>query len=301
MSSVVNPAAVDARVGSAAPIDETLLEFGAGRGLLGVLTRAAGKVERQSIGVVIVVGGPQTRVGSHRQFVLLARALAASGYPCLRFDYTGMGDSSGPLPDFESAGDDIRAACDALLEAEPECRSIALWGLCDGATAAVFHAATDERVATVIAANPWARSDATRSAALVKTHYGSRLRSPEFWKKLLSGRLDMIATAREAIGHVWRARGAARAGDGGAGAHAGDLPTRLAAALHGLRAKVHLQLSGRDLTATEFDVAMKNGGIFDVSSASTLRLDDSDHTFSEPASWSAVIDDTLTVLGRRRT
>jgi hypothetical protein len=30
-------------------------------------------------GVVIVVGGPQYRAGSHRQFVLLARTLAAAG------------------------------------------------------------------------------------------------------------------------------------------------------------------------------------------------------------------------------
>src|SRR5690606_22939716 len=143
-------------------------------------------------------------------------------------------------------------------------------------------------VTTVIAANPWARSDATRSAALVKTHYGARLRSPEFWKKLLSGRLDVIATVREAIGHVWRARGSAQARDGGSAAPAADLPTRLAAALRELRTRVHLQLSGRDLTAAEFDVAMKKGEIFDVSSASAMRLDDADHTFSEPASWSSV-------------
>src|SRR5690606_38195134 len=182
VSSVVNAPAADERIGSAAPIDETLLEFGAGRCLLGVLTRPV-EAERQPIGVVIVVGGPQSRVGSHRQFVLLARALAASGYPCLRFDYTGMGDSPGSLPDFESAGGDIRAACDALLEAESQCRGVALWGLCDGATAALFHAQADDRVCAVLAANPWARSESTRSAALVQSHYRSRLCSPEFWKK----------------------------------------------------------------------------------------------------------------------
>ncbi len=61
-------------------------------------------------------------------------------------------------------------------------------GLVRGATAAVFRARNDERVSAVIAVNPWARTDATRSAALVQSHYGSRLRSPEFWKKLASGR-----------------------------------------------------------------------------------------------------------------
>jgi len=46
-------------------------------------------------GVLIVVGGPQYRVGSHRQFVMLARFLADHGVPCMRFDYRGMGDVSG--------------------------------------------------------------------------------------------------------------------------------------------------------------------------------------------------------------
>src|SRR5690606_16928642 len=106
-------------------------------------------------------------------------------------------------------------------------------------------------------------------------------------------RLDVVAAAREAIGHVWRARGSTQAG--ASSPTQAELPTRLAAALRGLRARVHLQLSGRDLTAAEFDVAMKKGEIFDVSSASAMRLDDADHTFSDPASWSAVIDDTLMV------
>ena len=33
------------------------------------------------LGVFVVVGGPQYRVGSHRQFVLLARHLAGLGVP----------------------------------------------------------------------------------------------------------------------------------------------------------------------------------------------------------------------------
>ncbi len=68
-------------------------------------------------GVVIVVGGPQTRVGSHRQFVLLSRALAAAGYPVLRFDVRGMGDSSGEQRDFEPSRPTWRGhrrAADAL-------------------------------------------------------------------------------------------------------------------------------------------------------------------------------------------
>ena len=42
------------------------------------------------IAVLVVVGGPQYRVGSHRQFVSLARALARQGMTTVRFDYRGM-------------------------------------------------------------------------------------------------------------------------------------------------------------------------------------------------------------------
>lgn len=64
--------------------------------LLGITSLPASTpVPSASTGVVIIVGGPQYRAGSHRQFVLLARALATAGYPVLRFDYSGMGDSDG--------------------------------------------------------------------------------------------------------------------------------------------------------------------------------------------------------------
>ncbi len=280
------------------PVDELLIGISTDRQeLLGILARPGAGAPGQATAVVIVVGGPQTRVGSHRQFVLLARALAGAGYPCLRFDYTGMGDSPGPRPDFEAAGEDIRRACDAVLAAEPGCRRIALWGLCDGATAAAFHAVADERVIAVIAANPWARSDSTRSAALVQSHYGSRLRSGEFWRKLASGRIDVIAAATEAIGHARRARGAARARHREPTGPV-DLPSRLASALQGIRTTLRLQLSGRDLTAAEFEVAMKASGVFELASASALRLPEADHTFSNPDALAAVIDDTLAVLRR---
>ncbi len=59
---------------------------------------------RRAIAVLVVVGGPQYRAGSHRQFVLLARRLAAAGFPVLRFDYRGMGDSTGAARTFEECG-----------------------------------------------------------------------------------------------------------------------------------------------------------------------------------------------------
>ena len=47
------------------------------------------------VGVLIIVGGPQYRVGSHRQFVKLSRALSQHNIASMRLDSSGMGDSSG--------------------------------------------------------------------------------------------------------------------------------------------------------------------------------------------------------------
>ena len=83
-----------------------------GDDLLGIVHRAGTDAR---VGVLIVVGGPQYRIGSHRQFLLVARALAAAGVPVMRFDYPGMGDSGGRFPGFENTDDEIRSAIDAFF------------------------------------------------------------------------------------------------------------------------------------------------------------------------------------------
>ncbi|MDX1657109.1 MAG: hydrolase 1, exosortase A system-associated, partial [Candidatus Competibacteraceae bacterium] len=96
-------------------------------------------------GLLVVVGGPQYRVGSHRQFVLLARYLAAAGVPVLRFDYRGMGDGEGPAVDFTAIGPDIRAALEAFFAHSPGLEEVVLWGLCDAVPAIAAYAHRDCR------------------------------------------------------------------------------------------------------------------------------------------------------------
>ena len=94
------------------PAEEAVLFGCGGETLVGVVTRAGTAAEA---GMVVIVGGPQYRAGSHRQFVLLCRRVAAAGFPALRFDYRGMGDSSGAPVGFENADADVAAAIDTLM------------------------------------------------------------------------------------------------------------------------------------------------------------------------------------------
>ena len=136
-------------------VEEPVVFSCEGDRLIGVLHRPN---HPQTTGVVVVTGAPQYRIGSHRQYVLLGRRLAEAGFAVLRFDYRGMGDSEGEFVGFEGVEDDIRAAIDCFFEEVGELRRIALWGLCDGASAAAFYAALDRRVGALILINPWVRS-----------------------------------------------------------------------------------------------------------------------------------------------
>ena len=80
--------------------------------LFGILSIPDQPISR---GVLIVVGGPQYRVGSHRQFTLLARHLATAGIPVMRYDYRGMGDSEGEIRTFENLHDDLHTAIDQFF------------------------------------------------------------------------------------------------------------------------------------------------------------------------------------------
>lgn len=141
--------------------------------------------------VLIIVGGPQYRAGSHRQFTLLARDLAASDIASLRFDYRGMGDSEGECRSFEAIGPDISAAIGVLFTQVPGLRNIVLWGLCDAASAAMIYGHTDPRVAGLVLLNPWVHTEESAAQVRLKHYYLRRLVQASFWQKLLSGRLRL--------------------------------------------------------------------------------------------------------------
>jgi len=252
-------------------------------------------------GVLLIVGGPQYRVGSHRQFTLLGRALAGAGVPCLRLDYRGMGDAHGERREFEQVDADIAAAIDAWQRERPSLRRVVLWGLCDAASAALLyvHRRGDPRVAGLCLANPWVRTATSLARAQVKHYYLDRLRQPAFWRKLLSGRVGLGA-ARELLGKLAQSRAPALPqGQQGRQDLARAADTRhyteqMADGLRGFRGPVLLILSGKDVVAGEFLDRCRDGGpawrgLLERPGLRREDLPDADHTFST-AAWRAQVE-----------
>lgn len=285
---------------------ETALVFPcAGQELLGVVSVPATPPRH---GVLIVVGGPQYRIGSHRMFVRLARHLAEQGVAAMRFDARGMGDSSGPRQYFEEFDADIGAALDALFGEVPTLRSAAIWGLCGGATAALLYVqgTRDRRVRGLALVNPWVRTDMTQAVTQVKHYYLQRLLQGGFWRKLLRGgvALRSLTELWRALRLTLRARAAQRATGAAKAREAdtdlGDRMARAWAGFAGGGGHTLLILSERDYTAKEFLETAHRHPVWQANFAHALsrrvQLPDADHTFPQPEAHALVESATLELV-----
>jgi exosortase A-associated hydrolase 1 len=269
-----------------------------GETLVGILAEPASPAE---VGALIIVGGPQYRAGSHRQFVLLSRQLAASGVAAMRFDYRGMGDATGSPASFSDVVEDIAAAIEKMRGSHPSLKQIVLCGLCDAASASLIYwqATRDTRVAGMVLLNPWVRSEGSIGRARIKHYYARRLLEKDFWTKLVRGRVDAGKGIREVIADFLAARRtkAASSADGSA------FQDRMATGLRTFGGPVLLILSGRDLTAKEFlDYGSSNPqwtGLLDRANVSRHDMNDADHTFSSDR-WRCEVE-TLALDWLRRS
>jgi uncharacterized protein len=254
--------------------------------LLGIVTLPR---EPLTTGLIIVVGGPQYRVGSHRQFTLLARHLAEAGIASMRFDYCGMGDSEGRMaPGVDSIEDDIRAAVDTFLVAAPVVQRVSLWGLCGAASASALYAPTDQRVVGVAMLNPWVRAPQSHARAQIKHYYAGRLKDPDMWRRLLRGEMDLRGSLQSAASTVRQAlRGSVRRRSV-TSMESLPISTRIAESLLRFPGRTLLILSGQDLTANEFRDTLSSDArlrlAFSNERVERHDLMDADHTFAQ-ADW----------------
>jgi exosortase A-associated hydrolase 1 len=251
--------------------------------LIGMLSSAPVPASR---GVLIVVGGPQYRVGSHRQFTLLARHLAERGVPALRFDYRGMGDSDGEMRTFERVGADIRCAIDRFFASVPGLKDVVLWGLCDAASAALFYAHQDARVSGLVLVNPWARTEQGVARVHLRHYYVQRLFQASLWQKVARGEFNIRGAAAAFGKFAFDAMG--RGPSAGtveeSPASESPLPDRMEDALRRFQGRVLLILSGNDLTAQEFnDLAKRSQNwrrLLEDRRVTRHDLPEANHTFA---------------------
>lgn len=229
-----------------------------------------------TIGLLLVIGGSQTRIGSHRMYERLSKSLAEKGYPCFRYDRRGVGDSGGNDPGYRASRPDLMAAARAFRAESPALSRIIGFGLCDGATAlALFGAETG--LAGAILVNPWlveAETDELPPAA-IRSHYWRRLTSREGLKKLLRGAVSW----RKLFVGVRRALTVHR-----------DAPLAMdvADALRRTALPCRLILASGDATAAAA-VAELKAPAFDGLIAGRETIDSDSHTFARPGDEAALV------------
>lgn len=235
------------------------------------------------LGVLIVLGGPQTRVGSHRQFVLLARMLARNNIPVMRFDYRGIGDAAGDPRTFQEIDVDIRCAIDTFIEQQGKIDKVIIWGLCDAASAAMFYAYQDPRVRGLVLLNPDTLTSTSTAKTYLKYYYLQKIFDREMWQKIFSGRFDYRESLRSLVGLIGNLLAPKQKPS--TSEQTLPFPERMRESLAQFKYPILLILSGRDLTADAFRDLIQNSDrwkeiLSDENRVSRFDLEQSDHTFS---------------------
>jgi len=119
-------------------------------------------------------------------YVLLSRAIAAAGWPVLRFDFSGIGDSYKEVEDglnpLESNLAEIKEAIDWLETTQGKRRFI-LVGLCSGADYSIHYSPNDPRVVGMVLMDP-AMPPTKR---YVRDYILQRLLRPRSWLNIAFG------------------------------------------------------------------------------------------------------------------
>ena len=297
-------------------VREAPVLFGPRGSLVGILSEPQdGPVDTRAghTGIVLVNVGGNYRIGPHRVYVPMARAMAEAGHRVLRMDLAGIGDSP-PEPGKpwanlyarESAAD-VRAAIDLL--ALHGCRDFVLMGICSGSYVAFQTALVDPRVSGLVLMNSrlleWTPGkagdswqDSMQQYAKSTAWYRRALLRPEVWLRLLRGEIHVRLIARRFLA-LAGARLRRLAGGGGSGEET------LLARMKRLCARgtdVLMLVSdaddGRDYV--EFHFGRGGSRLRAHRNFRMAYVPEADHTFSRPGNQAFVIPALLEHLHQRR-
>lgn len=154
-----------------------------------------------AIGVMLLPGGGYTFTPQRNRWgVDLAHRLAAAGYPFLRFDWQGIGDSTGSVDTFALDRPAVADARAALARLESPRR--VLMGQCYGARTAMAMASDVERLAGVVLISPpvrdHARGEGTATMKAYEMSAGSYLKAGagKLSPAMLTDRTELVRVLR---------------------------------------------------------------------------------------------------------
>lgn len=247
--------------------------------MLGLLTHPGLETQAITSAVIIVNGGAQYRAGAHRLFVQMARLLARQGHAVLRFDLPGQGDSPGLPIGFEDTAAHIGAAIDTLHHRHKQLQVTGLLGLCDGASACLLylHAHPDPRVTHLALLNPWVRNEVSAARAQLKHYYLKRMSMPQFWRKLLEGKVGWSAVAE-----LFKKLLSSRRKSGSTSGN--SFQVKMLGGWESHNGPITLVLSGADLVAQEFQELVRTDQrwrhCLENRNVKLVEIRSADHTFS---------------------
>jgi pimeloyl-ACP methyl ester carboxylesterase len=164
---------------------EKALLLGQNRSLIGILTEPDPTVLNvHDLCVIFLNAGFTHRIGPNRIYVKLARSIAAQGIPCLRFDFSGIGDTpprTDNLPFKEYTVQETREAIDQMQRSMHISRFIIV-GLCSGAEVGFQATLHDYRIVGIISINGALLTNQEEQSLLDYTE--NRIRQRYYYKHL---------------------------------------------------------------------------------------------------------------------
>ncbi len=230
-------------------------------------------------GLLLVTGGNEVRAGAWSGQAQFAAAIAAEGYPVLRFDRRGCGDSEGANGGFRSSAADLAAALAAFRAECPHLTRIAAMGNCDAASALML--ARGAGADALILSNPWTFEDDDAGEAppeAMRQHYRQRLANPDALRRLLTGKVALRPLLKSLVSAAKPA------------SPPSTLAQDMAAGLADFAGPVRLLIAERDRTGQAFLATL------DKHDPGLARCPGATHSFVEDHAREWLVSETLGVL-----
>lgn len=229
--------------------------------------------------LLIVSGGNEVRAGAWNGQARMAAQVAAQGYPVLRFDRQGIGDSAGKNRGFRHSAEDIAAAVQALRTEAPQVQRVIGLGNCDAASALML--AKGVGLDGLVLSNPWTIEDPEEEAPAeaVRDHYLRRLTDPAAIRRLLTGKVSLIKLAGSLMSAVRPAP-----------SEPGGLAAEMAQGISSFAGPIRFLIAERDRTGLAFLARWNKAD-------ERIRIcPNASHSYVEPAAQDWLLGEVLALL-----